>query len=104
MQTDPLITWSEPATELIGFVALFLVNGAIGFRYAALRGRLATAEAGDLFEPAARRAAALGLMGALVQAVLLVTRLPRGLSSGAMRRLDGSSVRHWWSWARRCSC
>jgi putative copper export protein len=77
MPTDPLITWSEPATELIGFVALFLVNGAIGFRYAALRGRLATAEVGGLFEPAARRAAALGLMGALVQAVLLVTRLPR---------------------------
>ena len=77
MQTEPLLRWSEATSELIGFVSLFLVNGAIGFRYAALRGRLATAEAGALFEPAARRAAALGLMGALVQAVLLVTRLPR---------------------------
>jgi hypothetical protein len=158
MQTEPLLRWSEATTELSGFVSLFLVYGAIGFRYAALRGRLATAEAGGLFEPAARRAVALGLMGALVQAVLLVTRLPRlaermqltvtqlvttdpqtiarcglllvgivglalagtgrrggwllgpgtggasGLSSGAMRRLDGSSVRPCWSWARRCSC
>jgi len=77
MQTEPLLRWSEATSELIGFVSLFLVNGAIGFRYAALRGRLATAEVGGLFEPAARRAAALGLMGALVQAVLLVTRLPR---------------------------
>jgi len=77
MQTEPLLRWSEATSELIGFVSLFLVNGAIGFRYAALRGRLATAEAGALFEPAARHAAALGLMGALIQAVLLVTRLPR---------------------------
>ena len=38
MQTEPLLTWSEPATELLGFVSLFLANGAIGFRYAALRG------------------------------------------------------------------
>jgi hypothetical protein len=66
MQTEPLLRWSEATTELIGFVSLFLVNGAIGFRYAALRGRLATAEVGGLFEPAARRAAALGLTGALV--------------------------------------
>jgi hypothetical protein len=37
MQDEPLLTWSEPATELLGFIALFLANGAIGFRYAAVR-------------------------------------------------------------------
>ena len=77
MQTEPLITWSEPATELIGFISLFLANGAVGFRYAALGGRLASAEGDGLVEVAARRAGMLGLIGALVQAVLLVTRLPR---------------------------
>ena len=76
MHTEPLLTWSEPANELLGFISLFLANGAIGFRYAALRGRLAGAEPDGLFESAARHAAALGLIGALVQAVLLVTRLP----------------------------
>jgi putative copper export protein len=77
MQTEPLLTWSEPATELLGFIALFLANGSIGFRYAALRGRLASAGADDdLVGVAARRAGRLGLLGALVQAVLLVTRLP----------------------------
>ena len=76
MQTEPLLTWSGPATELLGFLALFLANGAIGFRYAALGGRLARAEADGLVEVAARRAGTLGLIGALVQAVLLVTRLP----------------------------
>lgn len=77
MQTEPLIQWSEPARELIGFLSLFLANGAIGFRYAAVRGRLAAAEGGSLLDQAARRAGTLGLLGALVQAVLLVTQLPR---------------------------
>ena len=77
MQTEPLITWSEPATELIGFISLFLANGAVGFRYAALaraagerRGRRAGRGGGP-------PRGMLGLIGALVQAVLLVTRLPR---------------------------
>ena len=76
MQNEPLLTWPEPATELLGFIALFLANGAIGFRYAALRGRLASDESNELVRVAARRAGTLGLIGALVQAVLLVTRLP----------------------------
>ena len=53
MQTDPLITWSEPATELIGFVALFLVNGAIAFRYAGVDG--GTGPSGPAGHPAATR-------------------------------------------------
>src|SRR3954453_9861288 len=77
MQTEPLLQWSETGTEVIRLGPMFLASGAIGFRYAALRGRLATAEGDVFFEQAGRRAAVLGLTGALVQAVLLVTRLPR---------------------------
>jgi putative copper export protein len=81
MQAQPLLTWSEPVTEFIGFVSIFLANGAIGFRFAALRRPLAR-EAGAeparlLAGTAAQRAATLGLLGALVQGALLVSRLPR---------------------------
>ena len=80
MQAEPLLTWSEPVREFIGFVSLFLANGAIGFRYAAVRGRLteegSTAEARAVYGRATRRAAALGLVGAVVQAVLLLMQLP----------------------------
>src|SRR4051812_35604332 len=80
MQAEPLLTWSEPVREFIGFVSLFLANGAIGFRYAAVRGRLtedgAPAEARGVYDRATRRAAGLGLAGALIQAVLLMGQLP----------------------------
>jgi copper transport protein len=80
MQAEPLLTWSEPVTEFVGFVSLFLANGAIGFRYAALR-RVALDEARPeparlLVGAAAQRAATLGLLGALVQGALLVSGLP----------------------------
>ncbi len=80
MQAEPLLTWSEPVREFIGFASLFLANGAIGFRYAAVRGRLteegASAEVRAVYDRATRRAAGLGLLGALIQAVLLTVRLP----------------------------
>jgi len=80
MQVEPLLTWSEPVREFIGFVSLFLANGSIGFRYAAVRGRLteegAPAEARGVYDRATRRAANLGLTGALIQAVLLMLQLP----------------------------
>src|SRR4051794_31772159 len=80
MQAEPLLTWSEPVREFIGFVSLFLANGAIGFRYAAVRGRLteegASAEARAVYARATRRAAGFGLVGALVQAVLMLLQLP----------------------------
>ena len=50
MQAEPLITWSEPAREFVGFVAQFLAVGAVGFRFAALGSRLGapgTVPAGD---------------------------------------------------------
>ena len=33
MPSEPLIQWADPVKEFIGFVALFLGAGAIGFRY-----------------------------------------------------------------------
>ncbi|HEX2780597.1 MAG TPA: hypothetical protein VHM30_13920, partial [Gemmatimonadaceae bacterium] len=64
MQAGPLIEWPEPIFQLIDFIGLFLASGAVGFRYSALRGRLATrAGAGatrSLFDDSARQAAVLG--------------------------------------------
>lgn len=88
MQAEPLITWSEPAREFVGFVAQFLAVGAVGFRFAALRNRVGAPAAtsagdailvgeGDVYRHAARRAATLGLLGALIQAVMLWQALPR---------------------------
>jgi putative copper export protein len=90
MQAEPLITWSEPAREFVGFVAQFLAVGAVGFRFAAL-GRLLGAPAsasvpdaalteGDVYRHAARRAATLGLLGAFMQAVMLWESLPAAAS------------------------
>jgi len=87
MQAEPLITWSEPAREFVGFVAQFLAVGAVGFRFAALGSRLgapavapagdvALASEGDVYRQAARRAATLGLLGAFIQAVMLWESLP----------------------------
>jgi putative copper export protein len=78
MHAEPLLTWSEPVRELIGFTSLFLANGAIGFRYAAVRHRLTGGEAAvrAVYARATRRAAMLGLIGTLVQAILLLTQLP----------------------------
>ena len=75
MQPEPLLQWSDPVKEFIGFVGLFLGAGGIGFRYFALRGwRIAT----DLgfYEEAARRAAGLGLLGVCLSLVMVVVELP----------------------------
>lgn len=84
MQAEPLIQWSEVVTEYVSFAASFLAAGAVGFRYSSLRGRLAgSAPAGAtpeseqrVYADSAARAAGLGLLGALVSAVLLALRLP----------------------------
>ena len=81
MQAEPLLHWSEPVTQFVGFVALFLAAGAVGFRYAAVRNRLTTRDpAADpertVYARATKRAATLGLVGATVQAVLLIMQLP----------------------------
>jgi len=75
MQPEPLITWSDPAKEFVGFVALFLGAGAIGFRYFALRGwRIETDR--PFYDDAARRAAGLGIVGVLLSLIMVWIALP----------------------------
>jgi putative copper export protein len=78
MQAEPLLSWSEPVTQFVGFVGLFLANGAIGFRYAAVRGRLTSDTDPDrsVYATATQRAAMLGLLGALIQTALFIFQLP----------------------------
>lgn len=76
MQGEPLIEWSETVRELAGFIGLFLGAGAVGFRYAAVRGRLAGGDHAEVWADAARRAAVLGLIGWLIRAVLTAINLP----------------------------
>jgi putative copper export protein len=91
-----VIHWPQPITEYIGFIGEFLPAGAIGFRYAVLRGALARAHAstesttlGRVYDDAARRAAIVGLIGIVVALCLLFYQLP-GL--GARRHLTASQV------------
>ena len=75
-----LIEWPKPFVEYLSFIAQYLAAGAIGFRYSALRGaELVNPEAPherEFHEQAARRAATLGLVGALISAVMLAVALP----------------------------
>ena len=80
MQTEPLITWSEPAREYVGFIAQFLALGAVGFRFAAVRQRDVSSN-GDterrLYAESLQRAAAIGLVGIIVQAGMYALGLPK---------------------------
>lgn len=81
MITEPLFEWGEVSLEFVSFVASFLATGAVGFRFAVERGRGAAthSNASDearVYSDALRKAALLGLLGAIVTAVILYTRLP----------------------------
>ena len=75
-----LIHWPDPLVELLGFVASFLAVGAVGFRLRViarvLRAPGTNAEDRAVLQRAARRAAALGLLGAIVSAGLFANGLP----------------------------
>jgi len=81
LQAEPILEWSEPSRHFVGFISLFLANGAIAFRYAAVRRRLTVRDAQDgaqvIYQTAAQRAAVLGLAGVLVQVAFLIMGLPR---------------------------
>jgi putative copper export protein len=81
-EARPLIEWPEAVTEYVGFVAQFVATGAVGFRYAAVRDRLratrnvgATGD-GRFYAYACARAARIGLLGAIVSAILFANHLP----------------------------
>jgi putative copper export protein len=104
MQAESAFQWSAPLLEFVGFVSLFLANGAVGFRYAVVRGgirRSTNLDAAEwLYQRAARQAAVLGLLGALVEAVLFVTQLPHlaqraHLSTGRLLTTDPVTLARW---------
>ena len=83
MQAEPLLRWSEPITELYGFVLLFLSVGAVGFRWVVLRGRLGPVGAGAdpvsapaIYQRAGSRAAWIGLVAVLLATLRLALRYP----------------------------
>ena len=94
MQAQSLIRWPQPITEYVGFLASFLPAGAVGFRFAVLRGATARAgkagadpSLGRIYTDSARRAAGIGLIGTIIGATLLLYQLP-GL--GARKHLTAS--------------
>jgi putative copper export protein len=83
MQGAALIEWPGPILELIEFVGAFMAAGAIGFRYTAMR-RLPDVGAASSSSRAigGRRAAAIGLVGALVNLWHLWQVVPRVAARG----------------------
>jgi putative copper export protein len=75
MPNEPLLTWSDPIKEFVGFIALFLGAGGIGFRFFALRGwRIDTDK--PFYDDAARRAAILGTVGVVLSLLMAALQLP----------------------------
>lgn len=96
MQTEALLQWSDPLKEFLGFVALFLGAGGIGFRFAALRGQRIETDR-PFYDEAARRAALLGLVGVALSLVMAGMGLPAlanraHLSVGAFATSDPSTM------------
>lgn len=76
MATEPLITWSEPLEQLASFVGTFLVAGALGFRFTAARTSGSTPAESAFFDTAVRRAALMGVGGAMIGVVFVLVGLP----------------------------
>src|SRR4051812_24236281 len=77
MQAESLLEWPKPLWEYVKFASEFGAVGAVGFCYAAVRGR----DRGDGAEPsfharALVRAAGVGLVAQIVQAFLFWHDLP----------------------------
>jgi putative copper export protein len=76
---EPLLTWSDPVHELVGFLGIFGTIGAAGFYFFVLRPGLRGNSAG--FASAARSAARIGLLGVLLRIVALVWSLAGTMSA-----------------------
>jgi putative copper export protein len=92
----PLVDWSDPPRELLGFVAQFLAAGAIGFRFFALRRRQAESDR-PFYEVAGRRAGMLGFLGIIMSILLMLAQLPslaarRHMSVGTLVTTDTSTM------------
>ena len=96
MQAEPLLQVSDVVKEFISFIALFLGAGPIGFRYFALRGRSTDTDRA-FYDDAARRAAAIGLVGVVIGLVMAWSELPdlaarRHVSVGALLTSDPATM------------
>ena len=93
---EPLIHWSEPVREYIGFIAQFLALGSVGFRFAALRNVSewnAENNTAALLTVLARRAARLGLLGFAVQTVMFFMHdgaFEGGAATATLRVVSGT--------------
>lgn len=83
MLAQSLIKWPQPITEYIGFLGSFLPAGAVGYRFAVLRGALTRGEQTGMdatrarvLADTARRAATIGLIGTIIAGLLLWYQLP----------------------------
>jgi putative copper export protein len=96
VQAEPLLQVSDVVKEFISFIALFLGAGPIGFRYFALRGRSTDTDRA-FYDDAARRAAAIGLVGVVIGLVMAWSELPdlaarRHVSAGALLTSDPATM------------
>jgi len=96
MQAEPLLQVSDVVKEFISFIALFLGAGPIGFRYFALRGRSTDTDRA-FYDDAARRAAAIGLVGVVIGLLMAWSELPdlaarRHVSAGALLTSDPATM------------
>lgn len=74
-----LIEWPRPFLLFYEFVGIFLALGAVGFRYSSLRGRVG-GPGSAIYNKMARRAAGLGLVGAVLLLAHIIEVLPRNAS------------------------
>ncbi|HEX3868019.1 MAG TPA: CopD family protein [Gemmatimonadaceae bacterium] len=87
MQGEPLLDWVDPVREYVGFVGQFLALGAVGFRFAAVRGRATDAvDLGEraVFDDALRRTAIIGTVAFAVQIALFLAGLPASAARAHM--------------------
>jgi uncharacterized membrane protein YccC len=92
MQAEPLLPVSDAIKEFISFIALFLSAGPLGFRYFALRSRDSASDR-PFYDDAAKRAAAIGLIGVVIGLLMAWTGLPdlaarRHTSAGVLLTSD----------------
>ncbi|MFI5235445.1 MAG: copper resistance D family protein [Gemmatimonadales bacterium] len=81
---EPLLIWTDPPRELVGFLASYLPLGAIGFQFAVLVPAVGRGGPGaTVLHDASHRAARIGVIGALCAALaLLISVLNRAGHTG----------------------
>ncbi|HUP88785.1 MAG TPA: CopD family protein [Longimicrobiales bacterium] len=67
-----VVEWPDVPKNLYEFVGIFCAIGAVGFRYSSLRGRV-----GGIYDRIAKRAAAVGFIGAILTLIHVFEALPR---------------------------